>query len=56
MKLFEQHIHLQTQEMYLEATDDSRLQRSVCVFRPSKFKVSSGMYHLHLITEFEISM
>jgi mRNA deadenylase 3'-5' endonuclease subunit Ccr4 len=27
-----------------------------CVFRPSKFKVSPGMYHLHLIIEFEISM
>ena len=40
----------------MEATDDSRLQSLVCVFRPSKFKVSSGMYHLHLITKFKISM
>jgi hypothetical protein len=55
MKLLEHQLHPHTQNMSLEATYGSRLQSIECVFSPSKFKVSPGMYHLHLITEFEIS-
>jgi hypothetical protein len=59
MELLEQQLHVKhpnTQKMVLEATGGSKLQSTRCVFSPSKFKVSPGMYHLHLITEFEISM